>query len=142
MPLVSARVAELRESPDQRRITVVIVDDDGPFLESLRRAVDEQPRCAVVGTAENGLEAIELVDELQPEVVVIDLHMPLLDGVSAVASMRHDHPVLRLIAITADSSPDLHRAVEEAGADAVLMKDELIQELGSTIAEHSRRISA
>jgi DNA-binding NarL/FixJ family response regulator len=129
MALVSERVAELRESPGERRITVVIADDDGPFLESLRRAVDEQPHCAVVGTAGNGLEAIELVDELDPEVVVIDLHMPLLDGVSAVASMRHDHPVLRLIAITADGSPDLHRAVEEAGADSVVLKDQLFDEL-------------
>jgi DNA-binding NarL/FixJ family response regulator len=131
---VSARVAELRESPSKRRIKVVLADDDGPFLESLRPIVDGQPQCSVVGVAGNGLEAIELVDELDPQVVVIDLHMPLLDGVSAVACMRDEHPSLCLIAMTADDAEELHRAVEEAGADAVLMKKDVPLRLGDTIA--------
>ena len=108
--------------PAERRIKVVLADDDGTFVESLRTMVDGQPRLTVVGVAGDGLEAIELVEELAPEAVVIDLHMPRLDGVSAVARMRQDHPSLCLIALTADGAPELHRAVEEAGADAVLMK--------------------
>ena len=115
-------MTKLRRSPAERRIKVVLADDDGPFVESLRTLVDEQPRLTVVGVAADGLEAIELVDELAPEAVVIDLHMPRLDGVSALARMRQDHPGLCLIALTADGAPELHRAVEEAGADAVLMK--------------------
>jgi two-component system, NarL family, response regulator DesR len=125
-------VTENDESPAERRITVVLVDDDRSFVESLRGMVDE-PRLAVVGVAVDGLEALELVDELAPEAVVIDLHMPRLDGVSALARMRQDHPRLCLIAITADAAPELHRAAEEAGADAVLMKDELPDELSDRI---------
>jgi len=125
-------VTENEESPADRRITVVLVDDDRSFVESLRGMVDE-PRLAVVGVAVDGLEALELVDELAPEAVVIDLHMPRLDGVSALARMRQDHPRLCLIAITADAAPELHRAAEEAGADAVLMKDELPDELSDRI---------
>jgi DNA-binding NarL/FixJ family response regulator len=126
-------VSEVEESPAERRITVVLADDDRGFVESLRGMVDERPRLSVVGVAGDGLEAIELVDELAPEAVVIDLHMPRLDGVSALARMRQDHPRLCLIAITADAAPDLHRAAEEAGADAVLMKDELSDELSDRI---------
>jgi DNA-binding NarL/FixJ family response regulator len=125
-------VTEKEESPAERRITVVLADDDRGFVESLRGIVDE-PRLAVVGVAGDGLEALELVDELAPEAVVIDLHMPRLDGVSALARMRQDHPRLCLIAITADAAPELHRAAEEAGADAVLMKDELPDELSDRI---------
>lgn len=125
-------MTENEESPAERRITVVLVDDDRSFVESLRGMVDE-PRLAVVGVAVDGLEALELVDELAPEAVVIDLHMPRLDGVSALARMRQDHPRLCLIAITADAAPELHRAAEEAGADAVLMKDELPDELSDRI---------
>jgi two-component system, chemotaxis family, protein-glutamate methylesterase/glutaminase len=121
---VSRGVTELRRSPAARRIEVVLADDDGGFVESLRTMVDEQPTLSVVGVAGDGLEAIELVEELRPEAVVIDLHMPRLDGVSAVARMRQDHPSLCLIAVTGDGEPELHRAVEEAGADAVLMKDD------------------
>ena len=125
-------MTEVEESPAERRITVVLVDDDRSFVESLRGMVDEL-RLAVVGVAVDGLEALELVDELAPEAVVIDLHMPRLDGVSALARMRQDHPRLCLIAITADAAPELHRAAEEAGADAVLMKDELPDELSDRI---------
>jgi two-component system, NarL family, response regulator DesR len=125
-------VTEKEESPAERRITVVLADDDRGFVESLRGMVDE-PRLTVVGVAGDGLEALELVDELAPEAVVIDLHMPRLDGVSALARMRQDHPRLCLIAITADAAPELHRAAEEAGADAVLMKDELTDELSDRI---------
>jgi CheY-like chemotaxis protein len=83
----------------------------------------------VVAAAENGLHAIELVDELRPDAVVIDLHMPLLDGVSAVARLRKDHPHLCLIALTGDPDTELHEAVREAGADAVLLKGELVDTL-------------
>jgi DNA-binding NarL/FixJ family response regulator len=125
-------VTEKEESPAERRITVVLADDDRGFVESLREMVDE-PRLSVVGVAGDGLEALDLVDDLAPEAVVIDLHMPRLDGVSALARMRQDHPRLCLIAITADAAPELHRAAEEAGADAVLMKDELPDELSDRI---------
>ncbi|HEV3479631.1 MAG TPA: response regulator transcription factor [Gaiellaceae bacterium] len=123
----------LREPPSGRRITVLLADDDGGFVEGLMAAVDEQPRLSIVGVAGDGLEAIELVEELEPEAVVIDLHMPRLDGVTALARMRQDHPHLCLIALTADGRPDLHRAVEEAGADAVLLKGGRIDELPAQI---------
>jgi DNA-binding NarL/FixJ family response regulator len=130
-------VTDLRRSPGKRRIEVVLADDDGGFVESLRTMVDEQPSLSVVGVAGDGLEAIELVDELAPQAVVIDLHMPRLDGVSAVARMRQDHPGLCLIAITSDDEPELHRAVEEAGADVVLMKDHLADALADQIAQRA-----
>ena len=124
---------ELRSSPAEERIEVVLADDDDGFVESLRAMVDEQPELSVVGVARDGLEAIELVEELAPQAVVIDLHMPRLDGVSAVARMRQDHPGLCLIAITADGAPDLHRAVEEAGADAVFLKERLPDSLAERL---------
>ena len=117
------------DAPGAGRIRVVLADDDELFVESLRPLVDSQDGLEVVATASDGLETIELVDELRPDAVVVDLHMPLLDGVTAVARMRHDHPSLCLIALTGDGAPALHRAVEEAGADAVFQKEEFVQTL-------------
>ena len=117
------------ETPGAGRIRVVLADDDALFVDGLRPLVDSQDGLEVVATAKDGLETIELVDELRPDAVVVDLHMPLLDGVTAVARMRRDHPSLCLIALTGDEAPALHRAVEEAGADAVLQKDEFVQTL-------------
>jgi DNA-binding NarL/FixJ family response regulator len=107
-------------------IEVLLADDDESFLESLRTLIEQQRGFTVVGTAKDGLDAIELVDALDPDAAVIDLHMPLLDGVSAVARMRRDHPNLCLIALTGDEAPALHRAVKESGADEVLLKSELV----------------
>jgi len=114
---------------DGTQIRVLIADDDGAFLESLQGLIDRQPELAVVGAALDGLEAIELADDLDPDAVVIDLHMPLLDGVTAAARLRRDHPNLCLIALTGDDAPALHRAVREAGADEVLLKSELVEGL-------------
>ncbi|MGH2970971.1 MAG: response regulator transcription factor [Gaiellaceae bacterium] len=110
-------------------VRVLLVDDDREFLESLRPLIEHQPVLTVAGTAENGLDAIKLADELDPDAVVIDLHMPIVDGVTAVARLRKDHPNLCLIALTGDSAPELHKAVSEAGADAVLMKGDLVDSL-------------
>jgi DNA-binding NarL/FixJ family response regulator len=107
-------------------IRVVLADDDRNFLESLRQLIDRQPELGVVGMAENGLEAIEQVEELNPDALVVDLHMPLLDGVSAVARLRNDHPSLCVIALTGDEAPALHDAARAAGADGVLLKTELL----------------
>ena len=110
-------------------VRVLLVDDDTDFLDSLRPLIEHQPALTVAGLAENGLDAIELADQLEPDAVVIDLHMPIVDGVTAVARLRKDHPNLCLIALTGDPTPELHEAVSEAGADAVLMKGDLVDSL-------------
>src|SRR5438270_6340779 len=115
-------------------IRVLLADDDEPFLEALSPLIDRQPELAVVGTAADGLAAIELADELSPDAVVIDLHMPRLDGVSAVARLRRDHPSMCVIALTGDQHPALHEAVTEAGADVVLLKDEFVDVLVDRLA--------
>jgi DNA-binding NarL/FixJ family response regulator len=107
-------------------IRVLLADDDAAFLEFLEPLIERQPELTVVATAANGLDAIERADEFAPDAVVIDLHMPLLDGVTAVARLRKDHPSLCLIALTGER---IHRAVTEAGADAVLLKGELVDTL-------------
>jgi DNA-binding NarL/FixJ family response regulator len=110
-------------------VRVLLADDDEAFLESLRRLIDEQPLLGVAGTASNGLQALELADQVEPDAIVIDLHMPLLDGVTVVARLRRDHPNLCVIALTGDAEEKLHEAVTEAGADAVLVKDDFVETL-------------
>ena len=120
-------------------ITVLIADDDEPYRSSLRELVTGQPSLRVVAEAANGLSAIELADEVEPDAAVIDVHMPLLDGVTTIARLRHDHPNLCLIAITGDREPELLRAAEQAGADAVLLKEELVETLVDRLSSARRR---
>ena len=120
--------------PEDSRIRVLIADDDPAFLRSLEQLIDSQPELVVSGVAADGLAAIELAEGLDPDAVVLDLHMPLLDGVTAAARLRRDHPSLCLIALTGDAAPELHTAVREAGADEVLLKNELLEVLLDRLA--------
>ena len=147
--LRKARATNLRSLPTRRLPAVARRAKAGPaipvrstnpihvspsFLAALSPLIERQPQLAVVGTANDGLAAIELADELTPDAVVIDLHMPRLDGVSAVARLRRDHPSMCVIALTGDEHPALHEAVTEAGADAVLMKEEFVDVLVDRLA--------
>jgi DNA-binding NarL/FixJ family response regulator len=111
---------------DEAPITVLLADDDEGFLTSLRELVDRQPELHVVAVARNGVEAIEFAGLHEPDAAVIDLHMPLLDGMTAIARLRQEHASLCLIALTGDGDVELHRAVRGAGADAVLEKSEMV----------------
>jgi DNA-binding NarL/FixJ family response regulator len=128
----------LRDAALDSKIRVLIADDDWAFRDSLRELIERQPELSVVGAAADGLQAIELAENLDPDAVVIDLHMPLLDGVTAAARLRRDHPNVCLIALTGDEAPALHRAVRDAGADEVLLKaefvDRLIERIGRAMA--------
>lgn len=115
-------------------ISVVLADDDKGYLELLHALVDLQPHLRVVGVALDGLEALECVESIDPDAVVIDLHMPRMDGLEAVRRLRAEHPSLCLIAITADADPALHRSAEAAGADAVMLKGQLLEGLTERIA--------
>jgi DNA-binding NarL/FixJ family response regulator len=111
---------------DDAAINVLLADDDEGFLASLRELVDRQPELAVVATATDGRDAIELAARFQPEAAVIDLRMPRLDGVATIARLRKDHPTMCLIALTGDGDRDLHEGASRAGADAVLEKGQLL----------------
>jgi DNA-binding NarL/FixJ family response regulator len=132
----------MSHDPTAAMISVLLADDDVTFLKSLRALVEQQPRLSVVAMARDGLEAIERVDELNPDAAILDLHMPHLDGVTAIARLRHDHANLCLIALTGDPEPALHRAVEQAGADAVMLKDEILDGLHERIVAVRRKRDA
>lgn len=116
------------------RIRVVIADDDEGYLESLGALIDGQPELTVVGRALDGVEAVDLVDRLEPEAAVLDLHMPRMDGVEAVSRLRQAHPSICLIALTGDSAPELSEAATEAGADGVFLKGEMVDNLVHRLA--------
>jgi two-component system response regulator DesR len=126
---------------DGRRgsVRVLLADDDRGFLASIRALVDRQPELTVVAEARDGQEAIDLASEVEPDAAVIDLHMPRVNGVGAVEHLRRTHPHLCLIALTGDESPALHAAARDAGADAVLLKGDLIHGLVDRLATVKRK---
>jgi DNA-binding NarL/FixJ family response regulator len=110
-------------------IRVLLADDDRRYAAALRLLIEEQPQLTVVALAYDGQETIDLADELEPDAVVVDLHMPNMDGVTAIRKLREAHPHVCLIALTGDESSEMHDRATEAGADGVLVKGQMLESL-------------
>ena len=105
-----------------RPIRVVIADDHTLFAEALALALRSDPRFEVVGLAENGREAIDLAASVQPDVVLMDLHMPVMDGIEATRRLRCASPRSRVVVVTASTSPEDGERARAAGARAYIRK--------------------
>ncbi|EME62619.1 response regulator [Amycolatopsis decaplanina] len=104
-------------------VRVLIVDDQALFREALATLLEVQPGIDVVGEAANGEEAVRLCAELHPDVALMDLRMPVLDGIAATARLRAEQPGVRVLALTTfDDDEDVFAALR-AGAVGYLLKD-------------------
>jgi DNA-binding NarL/FixJ family response regulator len=104
-----------------RSIRVLIADDHTLFAEALALALRTDPRFEIVGLAENGREAVDLASSLQPDVVLMDLHMPVMDGIEATRRLRLASRS-RVVVVTASTSPEDGARAREAGACAYIRK--------------------
>jgi DNA-binding NarL/FixJ family response regulator len=104
-------------------VRVLVTDDQALFREALVTLLGARPEVTVVGEAGNGAEALARSAELRPDVVLMDLHMPVLDGIAAIRRLRVEQPEVRVLALTTfDDDEDVFAALR-AGAVGYLLKD-------------------
>lgn len=114
-------------------IRILIADDHPVVRAGLLALIANEPDLTVVAEAANGAEAVALFDSLRPDVALIDLRMPVMDGMSAMQSIFATHPEARLVALTTyDGDADIFRALD-SGACGYLLKDMLGRELVQSI---------
>jgi DNA-binding NarL/FixJ family response regulator len=119
-------------------IKVVLVDDQALFREGLRTLLSTRSDIAVVGEGADGAQAITRVGETQPAVVLMDLQMPVMDGVRATAKLRDRHPEVRVLVLTTfDDEGNVFGALR-AGAAGYLLKDVSLDTLVSAIQAAAR----
>ena len=114
-------------------IRVLLVDDQALFCEGLRTLLDLQPDIEVVGEANNGREAIECVARAAPDVVLMDIRMPVLDGVAATRAIRAHHPNTQVIVLTTFDDDEYVFEALRAGAVGYLLKDVASDRLAEAI---------
>jgi DNA-binding NarL/FixJ family response regulator len=120
------------------RTTVLLVDDHPVVREGLRGMIDAEPDLTVVGEAGSGAEAIALAESLCPDVILMDLRMPDVDGVTATERILATLPRTRIVVVTTyESDADILRAVE-AGATGYLLKDATRAELADAVRDAAR----
>jgi DNA-binding NarL/FixJ family response regulator len=122
-------------APQGTTIRVVLADDESLFVEALAALLELDERIDVVGRARDGLEALRLVASVRPDVVLMDLDMPRINGIGATRILNAEYPFVRVVIVTASIVPeDLERA-REAGAAAYVTKDRVHEELTDILVE-------
>ncbi|GII04664.1 response regulator [Planobispora takensis] len=114
-------------------VSVLVVDDQGLIRESIASLLGIQPGITVVGTAADGREAVEKAVELEPDVVLMDVRMPGMDGVRAVAELRHRAPACRAVMLTTFDDEEYVVQALHAGATGYLLKDLPARELAAAV---------
>ena len=111
------------------KIKILIVDDHVVVREGLSAMLSREPNIEVVGEAENGAQAIDKADKLKPDIVLMDLRMPEVDGVEAMQRIKQQHPEINFIVLTTyDNDEYIFKGIE-AGARAYILKDSPREEL-------------
>lgn len=106
-----------------RAIHILIADDHRPFRAELRRVCEGEPDMLVVGEVENGRQAVEAAVALQPDIILMDIHMPEMDGIEAARRMRELDLPGQVIVLTVYRDPEHVLQALQAGAVAHLCKD-------------------
>jgi two-component system response regulator DesR len=125
--------------PDREVVRVLVVDDHALFAEALMLTLGIDDRIEVIGSASSGIEAVSLAEALRPDVVLMDVHMPSMDGIEATRRVRDVSPGSRVVMVTAARSPEVAYHALAAGAERCLTKDTPAVRLIDAILDVPRR---
>ncbi len=119
-------------------IRVLLADDHPPLRVGLRLLLEQAPDIKVVGEAETGLEALELIEELEPDVVVLDCEMPEMDGIAVAREVQQRGLPVRVLALSAYDDPRYVRGMVQAGAVGYLLKNEAAEVIVAAVRAAER----
>jgi len=130
---------EAADDPRARPVSVLIADDERLFVESVEALLANDERVKVIGTVSNGQDAVDMARALIPDVMLMDISMPMLDGIEAARRIRLELPNACILILTGSSiAADVDRA-REAGVAGFLTKDRIGTQLVSAILEVAAR---
>jgi DNA-binding NarL/FixJ family response regulator len=125
-----------------RQITVLLVDDVTSVRKGLSTLLQLKGDLKIVGEAENGLEAVKLAEQLKPDVILMDLAMPELDGFEATRRIKANHPQIGIIVFSIHGDGDTREKARAVGADAFINKEAETQLLIEAIQKVSAQAAS
>jgi len=118
----------------QREARILVVDDFAAWRDQIRSLVETRPEWSIVGEASDGQEGIEKATEIQPDIILLDVAMPSLNGIEAAKILRQRCPRSKILFVTQDGDDDIRDAAMRLGAAAYLLKRNVGNELLDAIA--------
>ena len=112
---------------------VLLVDDHAMVRQGLRAILDNYPDLSIIGEAADGREAVSIAAKREPDVIIMDINMPRMDGIEATKRIKNDHPGTVIIAVSVNDTPHLRQSMQQAGASAFVSKEEAGERLYETI---------
>jgi DNA-binding NarL/FixJ family response regulator len=119
----------------RRPVRVLLADDNPLYADAVSMVLGADPRIEIVGHARDGREAIEAALALSPDLVLMDIHMPVVDGVEATRSIRTLCPDVRVVALTSSTDREDARRIRLVGASGFLRKDCALSELVEAVVD-------
>ena len=113
---------------------LLLVDDHAMVRQGLRAILQVYPDVSVLGEATNGFEAISMTNDLLPDIILMDVNMPKMDGIEATRAIKAAHPTTIVIGLSVNNSAQVMEAMRNAGAATFVSKDAAAEELYKTIA--------
>jgi CheY-like chemotaxis protein len=117
-----------------RPFRILVAEDDESFLDTIALLLEQDDRFVVAGRARDGREAVALAEEVAPDAVVLDIEMPVLDGVEAAKRLRETAPQLPIVAVSGHDYEERVLEIRQAGADDYVRKARLADELPRALA--------
>jgi two-component system, NarL family, response regulator NreC len=111
------------------KVRILLADDHTILRDGIRALLDDEPDMVVVGEAEDGRTAVRLACQLKPDVVIMDIAMPLLNGLEATRQIKHDCPQVKVLILTMHENEEYIRQVLASGAMGYILKDAAAREL-------------
>jgi CheY-like chemotaxis protein len=117
----------------KRPIKILLTDDHAIMRDGLAELIDGHADIKVVGMAANGREAVELAEKLRPEAILMDVSMPVMNGIEATRQIKEVFPEMIIIGLTMHKDPDIHQAMKKVGASACISKSGSLKNLVESI---------
>ncbi len=137
----SETLSETLPGPRAEPARLIVADDHELLRSGIQRMLDREPDLEVVGEAANGREALELCRRLRPDLVLMDVRMPEMDGIAATREIKREHPVTAVLILTMYHHPDYMLEALRAGAAGYILKDSPAMRLINAVRRTSNRES-
>ena len=127
--LLSASLSDERSVLEPSQVRVLVIDDFGPWQDFVSKTLGKEPDLEIIGRVADGSEAVEQAEQLQPDLILLDIGLPTLNGIEAARRIREVSPASKVLFVSENRSPDTAKEALSTGAGGYVVKSDAVSDL-------------